>query len=103
MTRLHKGLIWGSAIVLLAAIGLVATSQLFAGLIVVAFYAALTLILLVVERAGYKRLLDAPPGPSWRASEERFVDPETGRLVTVWQEPGSGRRAYVASGKPQET
>jgi hypothetical protein len=96
VSRLQRGLAWGCGGVIVVALGLAALSQMFIGLLVVAFYAAVALVLLVIERANYKPLLEAPPGPTWRASEERFVDPETGRMVTVWQEPGSGRRAYVA-------
>jgi hypothetical protein len=36
-----------------------------------------------------------PNGAGWRATDERFVDPETGKLVTVWFAPGSGERRYV--------
>lgn len=33
---------------------------------------------------------------AWRPSGERFIDPETGRLVEVWFEPSTGERRYVA-------
>lgn len=76
--------------------------SLFAGLlllapIVIAVYAAILALLLAVERWRYKPILDAPPGDPWRATAERFVDPASGRLVTVWEDPRTGRRAYVAS------
>jgi hypothetical protein len=52
---------------------------------------------LAVERWRYKKLLGAaPPGPDWQATEERFVDPETGRLVTVYFQPATGERRYIA-------
>jgi hypothetical protein len=102
MTRLHKGLIWASAVVVVVAVGMALLSWVFIGLLVLAFYAAVALVLLVVERARYKPLLETPPGPAWRASDERFVDPETGRMVTVYQEPATGRRAYVAGAEVGE-
>lgn len=39
-----------------------------------------------------------PSGGSWRPTDERFVDPETGKLVTVWFNAGSGERRYVEDG-----
>lgn len=52
----------------------------------------------VFERARYRQL-DAvpPPGPDWQSTEERFVDPESGRLVTVWFQASTGARRYVAA------
>lgn len=40
-----------------------------------------------------------PGGGSWRATEERFVDPASGELVTVWFDPSTGERRYVAEGQ----
>ena len=51
---------------------------------------------LAVERWRYQRLAEAPPGPGWQRTGERFVDPETGRLVTVYFHPQTGERRYVA-------
>jgi len=48
------------------------------------------------ERWRYKRLADNRPGPEWVATDERFVDPESGRLVTVYYRPSTGERRYVA-------
>lgn len=46
----------------------------------------------------------APPrGGGWRATEERFVDPESGELVTVWFDPETGERRYVADGEKAPT
>ena len=44
-----------------------------------------------------------PAGGSWRATEERFVDPESGELVTVWFDPTTGERRYVADGEKAPT
>ena len=48
------------------------------------------------ERWRYKPLTDARLGPDWVATDERFVDPETGKLVTVYYHPATGERRYVA-------
>jgi hypothetical protein len=67
------------------------------GLATLGIYGGLMVFLLVIERARYKRVLSVPPGEPWRETAERFVDPETSRLVVVWEHPGSGKRAYVAA------
>lgn len=38
----------------------------------------------------------APPGPPFRATEERFVDPTSGRSMRVYVDPASGERRYHA-------
>jgi hypothetical protein len=56
------------------------------------------LIWLLFRQGGYKRQpLDAPPGPDWQPTEERFVDPSSGEVLDVWFHPRSGERAYVRS------
>jgi hypothetical protein len=58
------------------------------------------LIWLFFRKGGYKRQpLDAPPGPDWQRTEERFVDPSSGEALDVWFHPASGERAYVRSRK----
>jgi hypothetical protein len=48
------------------------------------------------RRGGYKRQpLDAPPGPDWVKTEERFVDPSSGETLDVWFHAARGERAYV--------
>ena len=73
----------------------------FAGLSVVAFWVGFWSLLVIVgvaiERWRYKSLADRPPGPNWVETGERFVDPETGKLVAVYHHPGTGERRYVAS------
>jgi len=49
------------------------------------------------ERWRYKRLAATRPGPGWVATDERFVDPESGKLVTVYYRPATGERRYVAA------
>jgi hypothetical protein len=35
------------------------------------------------------------PGAGWERTSERFVDPDSGKTVTVYLQPGSGERQYV--------
>jgi hypothetical protein len=37
-------------------------------------------------------------GAGWQATSERFLDDESGRLVTVWFNPATGERRYVDQG-----
>ena len=54
------------------------------------------LIWFLFRKGGYKRRpLDAPPGPGWQRTDERFVDPSSGEPLEVWFQPDSGERAYV--------
>ena len=49
------------------------------------------------EQWRYKRLQEDRPGPNWIATDERFIDPESGRNVTVYYDSRTGERRYVAS------
>jgi hypothetical protein len=51
------------------------------------------------ERWRYRPLNADQPGRDWHATPERFVDPESGRLVTVFFNPATGERRYVAGGR----
>jgi hypothetical protein len=48
----------------------------------------------------YGRATRRPVGGQWRPTDERFVDPESGALMTVWFDPRSGERRYVADEQP---
>lgn len=65
------------------------------GTLILAFFGALIAVTAVVERS-YGNLRSRPSGGQWRATDERFVDPETGHLVTVWFDPSTGERRYVS-------
>jgi hypothetical protein len=66
-----------------------------------AMVAAPLLIWLLFRSGGYKRRpLDAPPGPEWKPTGERFVDPPSGETLEVWQGPKNGERAYVRARSP---
>ncbi len=60
-------------------------------------FALVLLVGLLIERWRYKPLTAARPGPGWIATDERFVDPETGKLVTVYFHPATGERRYIAA------
>jgi hypothetical protein len=55
------------------------------------------------ERVVYKRLDTTRPGPAWRRSAERFVDPASGKHVTVFVDPRTGERRYVEDATQQMT
>ena len=58
-------------------------------------WAVIFLVGLLIERWRYKPLADRSPGPDWQRTDERFVDPETGKLVTVYFHPATGERRYI--------
>jgi hypothetical protein len=47
----------------------------------------------------YGRAIGRAPQGNWRPTGEKFVDPETGELVTVWYDPVTGERRYVSEAK----
>ncbi len=57
----------------------------------------LLLLVTLFERVSYKRPFDAQEarGPGWQRTTERFVDEETGAMVTVYVQPETGERAYA--------
>lgn len=59
-------------------------------------WGALIVIGIVFERFRYKSLANKPPPGNWVRTTERFVDDETGKPVTVWVDPATGARSYVA-------
>jgi len=55
----------------------------------------------IYERKPYKPILDEVPQGDWRDTGEKFVDPETKRVITVYADPASGKRIYVGQpGRP---
>ncbi len=93
-TGLRAGLFVAGGLLVFAGVMLVRH-----GFIPAAWLTGIGLILiggLLIERWRYKQL-DAPrPGPDWQATGERFVDPESGKLVAVYFHPTTGERRYVA-------
>ena len=58
-------------------------------------WGAILLAAILYERFRYKPLANALPGAGWQRTSERFVDPDSGKTVTVWLQPTSGERQYV--------
>jgi hypothetical protein len=58
-------------------------------------WGAVLLAAIVYERFRYKPLASASPGAGWQRTSERFVDPDSGKTVTVYLQPSSGERQYV--------
>ena len=45
----------------------------------------------------YGQFVGRPPvGGRWQPTDEKFVDPDSNQLVTVWYNPATGERRYVA-------
>ncbi len=56
---------------------------------------ALILLGTLFERHRYRRLGEAPTGPGWTDTGERFRDPETDAPVAVFFHAPTGERRYV--------
>jgi hypothetical protein len=83
--------------ILLAAAGCSAIAGCSLGVVLRLAVPGLVLLFgLVFERWRYKSVTACRPGPGWVATDERFVDPESGKLVTVFYQPATGERRYVA-------
>jgi hypothetical protein len=65
----------------------------------VALFGALMMLTAALEPI-YGRANGRPTGSAWQPTDERFVDPESGDLVTVWYDPATGERRYVADETP---
>ena len=92
---LRKGLITlGVLVVMLGlaalASGIVGKSAIFV------IWGAILVAAIVFERFRYKPFTRNRPGPGWERTTERFVDEETGKTVTVYVDPQTGERTYVA-------
>jgi hypothetical protein len=61
------------------------------------------LIVLGTVFEGRYRSSHARPGPDWKATGERFEDPQTGQTVQVFYDPGSGERRYVTDPRAPRT
>jgi hypothetical protein len=92
-------LVTGGVMVAAAAISALAGCRL-AAMIPLAVWGAILAGGVLVERWRYQGLTDDRPGHNWQATPERFVDPETGRLVRVFFNPATGERRYVADAEP---
>ena len=58
-------------------------------------FSALLLAAVLFENWRYRQTTTHVPGPGWECTAERFIDPETGHMLTVWFNPATGERRYV--------
>jgi len=66
---------------------------------VLLIFAAIAIATALLEPV-YGHIVGKPPmGGEWRPTDEKFVDPESGELVTVWYDPKTGERRYVGEGR----
>jgi hypothetical protein len=59
-----------------------------------AIWGVVLALAMVLERWRYQQRNDPEVG-EWQETEERFVDPETGRTMQVFYQPVTGERRYV--------
>ena len=52
----------------------------------------------IFERGRYRNDAAGTPPLPWVETGERFVDPDSKRLVAVWTHPATGARRYVDAG-----
>jgi hypothetical protein len=80
---------------ILLAVGVVAVATGAVGAWVCIIWGGIVAAGIVYERFRYKPLHSGAPGPGWVKTNERFVDDETGKTVSVYVEPKTGERTYV--------
>lgn len=89
------------AIVILIALAQMAVGGRFIleGLRVAGFYllamGVVVMAATLFERWRYGATATHAP-PAWQRTDERFEDPESGRIMTVYFDPASGERRYVS-------
>ncbi len=82
--------------IVLLGLGLLAVAEVgwpAAGAVVVP---AVLVLSLLFERYVYKPIRRDPPEPGWEKTAERFADPGSGQVVTVYSNRTTGERRYVA-------
>lgn len=67
------------------------------GPVMILVFGVLMIVTVALEPI-YGRADGKPANDGWQATDEKFVDPETGRPVSVWFDPQSGERRYVDDG-----
>lgn len=85
----------GAAMLLSA--GFAAFAGAFQAAILLGVWGAILAGGIIYERYAYKTILNRlPEGKGWVRTPERFIDPQSGAVVTVYVKPLTGERAYVA-------
>ena len=57
-------------------------------------WGGLMLLAVLLERWRYKAAQGTALDAEWQATEERFVDPESGQSLRVFYKPSTGERRY---------
>ena len=84
-------------VAMLSAAAIVAvTGTAIGGALWLAAVGAALVVGILFERSRYKPAMPGHPGPGWVATDERFVDPQSGELVTVYYQRSTGERRYVS-------
>jgi hypothetical protein len=91
---MRRGLITIGVLVVIVGVAAFVSGIVSSGFVFL-FWGAAFIAAIVFERVRYKRLVGKSPGPGWQRTTERFVDEESGAMVTVYVEPETGERAYV--------
>jgi uncharacterized membrane protein HdeD (DUF308 family) len=91
---MRKGLIVAAVLVIVLGVAALASDGV-APSIVFICWGILLIAAIVFERVRYKTVQQSRPGPGWERTPERFVDEETGKMVTVYIRPQTGERLYV--------
>ena len=90
----RKVMIWIVGILL--TITIVAMVMGAAELIGAALMLAILFLGLIFEQFRYAGITGGLPDQRFQPNGERFIDPETGKPVTVYHDPATGERVYVA-------
>jgi hypothetical protein len=91
-----RAVVYGIGISLAAGAVMLALAAFISAAVCLAIWGVLLIVGLLIERWRYKPLSGPRPGPDWIATDERFIDPESGKLVTVYYQPATGERRYIA-------
>jgi hypothetical protein len=91
---MRKGLVTIGVLVVILGLAAMASGQLHMSAVFM-IWGVVLIAAIVFERTRYTRLLRKSPGPGWQRTTERFVDEESGKVVTVYIKPETGERAYV--------
>jgi len=101
MTSLRTVLIGVVAALLIA--GVIAWLRHGPGLIPPVLLLSLVLVALLFENIRYRQAAAQAPGGAFKPTGERFIDPETGKLIEVHSDPATGARRYIAVGHAKDT
>ena len=89
---LRKALLLFAGLVLLAGLGLVVSGDPEGRPL--AIWGGLMVLAVLLERWRYKAAQATTLDAEWQATEERFVDPESGQPLQVFYKPSTGERRY---------